>query len=744
MIMALLQRITIRTKILGLVLLPLAALLFTASLEVQRLDKQATEQNQLVAITKVAIAASAFVHELQVERGASVGYISSEGTQFGDVLLNQRRKADEQLAGLRKVIDENDVDRIDPKFNRALQDALLAAGKVDEMRAKVDARSIEPASAATFFTGIDVAFFHSIRAVLTQVRDPDSLQDISAYYFYLIAKDQAGLERAVGAMGFGAGWNSVTLVKFAQIVAREDADLEAVKAVARPGILAKIETTQAQPIFAQVEQWRQKALSGAGGQNAALWFETATEKMQTLKHTEDAMAEDLLGSATRKAAAAVSQRNRSAVTVGGLMLLLLILSWAITHDIISTIRKLNAAMGDLVRDKLDITVPGASRADEVGAMARSVVHFQEAAVAKREADHALALSQQQQQEVVIGLEAGLERLVAGDLTYSIIEPFAEQYEGLRRAFNATVEGLERNLSKVADTAESVHVSSSEIRRASEDLAQRTEEQAAALEETSAAMRETTARIRNTANNVGDVKNTIGSTQQEAVDGGQIVRNAITAMDAIEKSSQEIGQIVAVIDGIAFQTNLLALNAGVEAARAGEAGKGFAVVANEVRALAQRSADAAKDIETLITTSSSQVSQGVRLVGEAGELFEQIVGNIGAINGSIEQIASGTETQAVNLQQVNVAVGEMDRMTQQNAAMVEESTAASRSLASEADDLAGLVSRFRLHSRPSDDRATARERSIAPSLHLAPPLEQCNLRSSRKPKSAMVGVKAGCL
>ncbi|GGC04754.1 hypothetical protein GCM10011494_24070 [Novosphingobium endophyticum] len=744
MIMALLQRITIRTKILGLVLLPLAALLFTASLEVQRLDKQATEQNQLVAITKVAIAASAFVHELQVERGASVGYISSDGTQFGDVLLNQRRKADEQLAGLRKVIDENDVDRIDPKFNRALQDALLAAGKVDEMRAKVDGRSIEPAVAATFFTGIDVAFFHSIRAVLTQVRDPDSLQDISAYYFYLIAKDQAGLERAVGAMGFGAGWNSVTLVKFAQIVAREDADLEAVKAVARPGIRAKIETTQAQPIFAQVEQWRQKAFSGAGGQNAGLWFKTATEKMQTLKHTEDAMAEDLLGSATRKAADAVSQRNTSAVTVGGLMLLLLILSWAITHDIISTIRKLNAAMGDLVRDKLDNTVPGASRGDEIGAMARSVVHFQEAAVAKREADHALALSQQQQQEVVIGLEAGLKRLVAGDLTYSIIEPFAEQYEGLRRAFNATVEGLERNLSKVADTAESVHVSSSEIRRASEDLAQRTEEQAAALEETSAAMRETTARIRNTANNVGDVKNTIGSTQQEAVDGGQIVRNAITAMDAIEKSSQEIGQIVAVIDGIAFQTNLLALNAGVEAARAGEAGKGFAVVANEVRALAQRSADAAKDIETLITTSSSQVSQGVRLVGEAGELFEQIVGNIGAINGSIEQIASGTETQAVNLQQVNVAVGEMDRMTQQNAAMVEESTAASRSLASEADDLAGLVSRFRLHSRPSDDRATARERSIAPSLHLAPPLEQCNLRSSRKPKSAMVGVKAGCL
>jgi methyl-accepting chemotaxis protein len=718
MFMGLLQGISIRTKILGLVLLPLAGLLTTAWFEIQRLDEQAREQEQLVAITKVAIATSAYVHELQVERGASVGFISSEGTQFGDVLLAQRKQADDRLAALRKVIEDNGAARLDPGFDRGLKDALDAAGKVGEMRSKVDARTIEPAGAASFFTAIDVAFFQSIRAGLAQVRDPESLQDVSAYYFYLTAKDQAGLERAVGAMGFGAGWDRETLVRFAQIIARQEADLEALKAVARPDLRAELEKAQAQPIFAQVEQWRRKAFSGADGQDSDLWFRTATEKMQVLKQTEDALARDLLGSATRKAADAVSQRNRSMAIVGGLMLLLLILSWAITRDIISTIRKLNGAMGDLVDDKLDIAVPGASRGDEIGAMARSVVHFQEAAVAKREADHALALSRREQQKVVIALETGLERLVAGDLTYSIEEPFAEQYEGLRKAFNSTVEGLERNLSRVADAARSVHVSSSEIRAASEDLAQRTEEQAAALEETSAAMRETTARIRDTANNADNVRNAIGSAQQEAADGGQIVHSAITAMDAIEKSSDEIGQIVTLIDGIAFQTNLLALNAGVEAARAGDAGKGFAVVANEVRALAQRSADAAKDIATLIATSGDQVSQGVRLVGEAGELFERIVGNIGNISDSIEQIAIGTQTQATNLQQVNVAVGEMDKVTQQNAAMVEESTAASRSLASEANELAGLVSRFRLRSGPSEDGA-APMRPGARSLHLAP-------------------------
>jgi methyl-accepting chemotaxis protein len=305
MFMGLLQGISIRTKILGLVLLPLAGLLTTAWFEVQRLDEQAMEQEQLVAITNVAIATSAYVHELQVERGASVGFISSEGTQFGDVLLTQRKQSDDRLAALRKVIEDNGVAHFDPGFDRGLQDALLAAGKVGEMRSKVDARAIEPAGAASFFTAIDVAFFRSIRAGLAQVRDPESLQDVSAYYFYLTAKDQAGLERAVGAMGFGAGWDRETLVRFAQIIARQEADLEALKAVARPDLRAELEKAQAQPIFAQVEQWRQKAFSGADGQDSDLWFRTATEKMQVLKQTEDAIARDLLGSATRKAADAV-------------------------------------------------------------------------------------------------------------------------------------------------------------------------------------------------------------------------------------------------------------------------------------------------------------------------------------------------------------------------------------------------------------------------------------------------------
>jgi methyl-accepting chemotaxis protein len=214
------------------------------------------------------------------------------------------------------------------------------------------------------------------------------------------------------------------------------------------------------------------------------------------------------------------------------------------------------------------------------------------------------------------------------------------------------------------------------------------------------MNEVTSMVNATAQSANNANGAISRTYDEATKGGAVVADAVTAMDAIARSAQEISKIINVIDGIAFQTNLLALNAGVEAARAGEAGKGFAVVANEVRALALRSAEAAKDIKELIVASNDQVERGVQLVDETGTVLTGIVTRVGEASEMLTQIAHSAETQAANLQQVNQAVSEMDKVTQQNAAMVEESTAASRSLAGEADELAGLVARFRVGSAGS--------------------------------------------
>jgi methyl-accepting chemotaxis protein len=356
----------------------------------------------------------------------------------------------------------------------------------------------------------------------------------------------------------------------------------------------------------------------------------------------------------------------------------------------AVVRELGKGLGKLSSNELDyqISEPFPGDYEELRR------DFNNAIAASQKSSIEIRNSREAQERVVSELKKGLKKLAGNELDYEIAEPFPGDYEELRRDFNDTLASLSTAMVSVREGAASVLVSASEIRAASDDLAQRNEQQAASLEETAAAMNQITSIVKDTAKSAADVQRTIADAHQEATGGGEVVHRAIAAMAGIEKSAQEISQIINVIDSISFQTNLLALNAGVEAARAGDAGKGFAVVANEVRALAQRSADAAKDIKVLITASTEQVGGGVALVGETGKLLERIVGRVGDINDRIGEIARSTESQAVNLQQVNSAVGDMDRMTQQNAAMVEQSTAAARSLADEANELSGLVGQFR--------------------------------------------------
>ena len=295
--------------------------------------------------------------------------------------------------------------------------------------------------------------------------------------------------------------------------------------------------------------------------------------------------------------------------------------------------------------------------------------------------------------MVGGLATGLERLASGDLTFRLRQAFTPAYEKLRVDFNAAMDTLQKTISVIVGNAAGIRSGSGEISHAADDLARRTERQAASLEETAAAMEEITATVKTTAENARHASGQAAKAREEASQSGEVVRDAIKAMGDIESSARQITQIIGVIDEIAFQTNLLALNAGVEAARAGDAGRGFAVVASEVRALAQRSADAAKEIKSLISASTKQVDLGVDLVGRTGEALERIIGQVAGLNDLVTDIATAAQEQSSGIQEVNIAITDMDRVTQQNAALVEESSAASVSLAEEADSLASLVRQF---------------------------------------------------
>jgi methyl-accepting chemotaxis protein len=390
----------------------------------------------------------------------------------------------------------------------------------------------------------------------------------------------------------------------------------------------------------------------------------------------------------------------------------------LTRGIAAPIRTLTAAMDRLAAGDNDTEVPAAGRRDEIGRMAATVQVFRDAQIAKvrleaetveirsqteaerqrSEADKARQAAEDR--VAVTALGTGLAKLAEGDLSYRISEAFAPKTQQLKTDFNTAIAELEATMKTIVGAIGAINSGTSEISNAADDLARRTEQQAASLEETSAALAEVTGTVKKTANGARQAARVTSEARGDAEKSGEVMREAIAAMAGIEKSSEQISQIIGVIDEIAFQTNLLALNAGVEAARAGETGRGFAVVASEVRALAQRSADAAKAIKGLISTSTQQVERGVGLVGQTGTVLEQIARHVTEMSALVGDIAASAEGQSAALGEVNVAVNQMDQVTQQNAAMVEESTAASHSLSSEADQLARLVTKFRLGGETS--------------------------------------------
>jgi len=400
-------------------------------------------------------------------------------------------------------------------------------------------------------------------------------------------------------------------------------------------------------------------------------------------------------------------------------LAIILAAWGIVKSVTGPVGRLKASMQAIADEDVSRDVPETDRKDEIGEMARVVSVLRQsvaerAELREREGEQQVRLeaerseSERRQHAVSQGqtdamqtVGQALERLANGDLTASI-DTIAPEYAKLREDFNRAVDALSGVIASISRSTDIVYGSASGIAEAANNLSHRTEQQAASLEETAAALDEITATVRNASDRAGEASRMVAETKQSTGRSGTIVRDAVAAMSRIEDASSRIGQIIGVIDEIAFQTNLLALNAGVEAARAGEAGRGFAVVAQEVRELAQRSANAAKEIKGLISNSAAEVSTGVALVRSTGDALDEIESLVNKVNDQVTSIATSAREQAVGLAEVNTAVNQMDQMTQQNAAMVEETNAAGQTLTRESEQLKALLGNFRLDGAGAAD------------------------------------------
>ena len=423
-----------------------------------------------------------------------------------------------------------------------------------------------------------------------------------------------------------------------------------------------------------------------------------------------------------------------ALAVGGVILVAAAVFLGVQLSIlmVAPVRRMTGAMSVMANGKLDVAIPDTDRKDEVGAMAQAMQIFRdnslrakaleletetmrdESEVERRRREAAAAQEAAENAVVIESLGKGLSALADGDLLYRIDAPFPARSEVLKTDFNRSISRLEETVTGVLGSVRGIDSGAGEISQASDDLSRRTEQQAASLEETAAALDEITVTVRKTAEGATQAATVTSGARQSAEASGAVVMNAVQAMQKIEDGSRQISQIVGVIDEIAFQTNLLALNAGVEAARAGESGRGFAVVASEVRALAQRSAEAAKEIKTLINSSGAEVENGVRLVSEAGSALQAIASQVNDISNLVVEIAASAKEQATGLHEINVAVNQMDQVTQQNAAMVEQATAASNALRQETAELSAQVSFFQVSGGKPVSAAPA-----APSARAAP-------------------------
>lgn len=670
----------LRNQVLSLALVPVLALMaFSAVMAVEewrvRTDALATQ-----AAVSDAILLGNLVHQLQIERGQSAGFLASGGTNFADQLPQSRALTDQALAAAPALPEAiaRDVERL------------------TETRAAIDSLSLNGAQSGAFYTGlIRGTLGQTERRLLTE--EDAALIRVSAGLVALSeAKEAAGLQRAAGATGLGAGSFTPGAYRvFTQRGAAETAYLQLAEVELGP-LLDGVDFTRSQSETGVAEV--RTVIHEAGPETPITeftgpeWFARATAWIDVLRAQETRLSTEILRIATANSSAATT---RLALVIGvalATVLCSLGFGLVVVRRVQGSFTALTGAMDRLGRRDYDAWPDRGPLAPEIAVLFDAIETTRDTL---READERLATAADIERNLVITeLDSALSRLADGDLMARIDADFPSEYQNLKHGFNEAVARLGQAISGVSGAVSTFRRSSGDLNRATEDMSRRTGSQAAALEETTAALAQLSDMVTGTARSSKMAGEAAAGLRARAIEGRGRVDEAIEVMQRISKASEDMTQMISLIDDIAFQTNLLALNAGVEAARAGESGRGFAVVAGEVRALAVRSADTTTEIRAQIRRTVEIVQSGVNLVTQAASAFHQITEGVQGASSAIEGIADEASAQASSIAEIKSAMLSLDQVTQQNAAMVQESSDLIAALDGQSQQIGGLVGVFK--------------------------------------------------
>ncbi|RKE85340.1 methyl-accepting chemotaxis protein [Rhizobium sp. AG855] len=721
--------VSIKWRLLAALAVPLVATASLAGVEVLSAIRDYSQADNMVSVAAEIGHIGDLVHDLQVERGLTAGFLGSKGTKNKDALQAARTNTTQETQAVVDVLAQ--ISLTDTVLAVEAEAVSADLEKLAQNRAGIDGLALTGPEAFAYYTA-SIADLMTLAQDYSLLHSPEGTANaLVAHGLIMNAKELAGQERGMGNGFITAG--AFDPKRFMAFVGLGGAQRELIAKFLKlmpPEQRDSYQKTLAGDGLSQLEEFRQQLIAGGissslSGLDAGAWFALATKQIDLMKQVETAVVEAIAADAATRADAAWWRL----MIVGGSVLagFVLTISFAssLSYTVIRPIGMLTEAVERLSRDEIDVHLIHSEGNDEVGRMGQAIRHCvaNSKAKAERERDEQEKIeadkrareraAEQERAEraaeiayAVGELAAGLAALARGETNYRAQHPFAGELERLRTDFNNSMSTLHSVVETIAQSSDTIKSGSDELRSSADELAQRTERQAAALEQASASLSEVTSNLAQSSKRAESVGNLVQTTAADAMQSGTVVANTVEAISQIEQSSGQIGQIISVIDEIAFQTNLLALNAGVEAARAGEAGKGFAVVAQEVRELAQRSATAAREIKALIQRSSKEVQLGVELVGETGRALRQIEANVSRINQDVVEIVRASREQSASITEINAAMNQMDQVTQQNAAMVEEATAATHSLGTEAHRLSEQVDIFRSGGRKEHGRRAA--------------------------------------